>query len=170
MITDSEKNYLSKIPDDKEIVVNTFDPNVKKTADEIIGSLSNSLPNLEIVFVGASALGIAGQNDIDINILSKPDEYDTYIPVIEDIYGEYSFKGTSVKWEFIKNGFDVELYLTDKDSEGLKRNIRVFNILNTNPDLLKEYEQIKLPLGRINFKEYMIKKFEFYNKILKDFS
>jgi len=121
---------------------------------------------LIIHFGGASALGIAGQNDIDINVLATPEEYEKDSAIIEKIFGEPKRRGASIKWEFIKNGFDVELYLTNKNSPNLQDQIRVFEILSHNKELRDEYERTKLPYGPIDFKEYMRKKYEFFNKIL----
>jgi GrpB-like predicted nucleotidyltransferase (UPF0157 family) len=166
MLKESQEKYLSTLPDGKIIVVKPFDPKVLQAAKEILDQLHQALPDLIIHFGGASALGIAGQNDIDINILATPEEYEKYSPIIEQIFGEPKRHGTSIKWEFIKNGFDVELYLTNKNSPNLQDQIRVFEILSHNKELRDEYEHIKLPYGAIDFKEYMRKKYEFFNKIL----
>jgi GrpB-like predicted nucleotidyltransferase (UPF0157 family)/predicted nucleotidyltransferase len=166
MIKESQKKYLSTLPDGKIIIVKPFDPKVQEIARQIIDLLQKVLPDLKIHFGGASALGIAGQNDIDINIISTPEEYDKYCPIIEKLFGDPKRKGTSIKWEFVKDGFDVELYLTDKNSPNLQDQIKVFDILSRNKELRDEYEQTKLPLGPIDFKNYMRKKYAFFNKIL----
>lgn len=170
MLTKSQENYLSKIPDDKEVVTRAFNPEVKIVAASIIKDITGVLPEVEVFFGGAAALGISGQNDIDISILSEQKKYEEYLPLLEKIFGEPSLKGTSIKWEFRRSDFDVELYLTDKNSDGFKEQIRVFEILERNKDLRDEYEKIKLPFGKVKFKEYMTKKYEFFNRILKDFS
>lgn len=167
MIKESQEKYLSTLPDGKIIIVKPFDPKVQEVAKQIITDLQKVLPDLEIHFGGASALGIAGQNDIDINILSVPEEYEKYCPIVEELFGEPKRKGTSIKWEFVRGGFDVELYLTNKNSPNLQGQIQVFDILSKNKELRDEYEQTKLPLGPIDFKEYMRKKYEFFNKILE---
>lgn len=167
MIKESQEKYLSTLPDDKIIVVKPFDPKVQEVAKGIIDQLKIALPELTIHFGGAAALGIAGQNDIDINILATPEEYDKYSPIIEKIFGEPKRKGTSIKWEFVRDGFDVELYLNDKNSKNLQEQIHVFEVLSENKELRDQYEQIKMPYGPIDFKEYMRKKYEFFNKILE---
>lgn len=166
MIKKSQEKYLSTLPDGKIIIVKPFDPKVQEVAKEIVDKLHKIIPDLPIHFGGAAALGIAGQNDIDINILTTPEEYSLYSPKIEEIFGLPVRKGTSVKWEFVQGGFDVELYLSDKNSQNLQDQIKVFEILSKDEYLRKEYEQIKLPYGPIDFKDYMRKKYEFFNKII----
>ncbi|MEI6843001.1 MAG: GrpB family protein [bacterium] len=166
MIKESQEKYLSTLPDGKVIVVKPFDPKVQEVARKIVGNLQKVLPDLQIHFGGAAALGIAGQNDIDINILTVPKKYDEYFPIVEKLFGKPKRKGTSIKWEFVEEGFDVELYLTDKNSPNLQDQIRVFEMLSQNKGLRGEYEQTKMPYGPIDFKEYMRKKYAFFNKIL----
>ena len=168
MIKESQEKYLATLPDGEFIDIKPFDPRVQEVARGILDELKKVLPDLTIHFGGAAALGIAGQNDIDINIPSAPEEYDKYTPAIEKLFGEPKKRGTSIKWEFMKDGFDVELYLTDKNSPNLKEQIRVFEILSKSKELRDDYEKTKLPYGSINFKEYMRKKYEFFNKILEN--
>ncbi len=168
MIKESQQKYLATLPDGKIITVRPFDPKVQEVGIQIVDELKKVLPDLIIHFGGAAALGIAGQNDIDINILSTPEEYDKYRPIVEKLFGEPKRKGTSVKWEFIKGGFEVELYLTDKNSPNLQEQMKVFEILFKSKELRDKYEQTKLPYGPIDFKEYMRKKYEFFNKILEN--
>lgn len=48
----------------------------------------------------------------------------------------------------------------------MKEQIELFHIFKEKPDLLKEYEQIKLASNGIAFREYMRRKYEFFNKVL----
>jgi len=167
MLTPNQEKYLQTIPTDKVTAIKPFDPKVQETAQAIIQQIKNESPNLEIFFGGASALGIAGQNDIDLNLLSTPEDYGKYIPTLTELFGQPAKTNpTLVKWEFNKDGFDIELYLTDKNSKELKRQIAVFDKLKTDLKLLKEYEQIKLASNGLPFREYMRRKYEFFNKIL----
>lgn len=166
MIKEAQEKYLATLPDGRLVEVKPFDPHVQEVAKKIINKLKDALPELPIVWGGASALGIAGQNDIDINILVTKDEYDIYLPLIEKLFGEPKRRGNSIKWEFVEDGFEVELYLNDKNSPNLQEQIKVFEILSHHKDLRDEYEQIKLPYGPIDFKQYMRKKYAFFNKIL----
>jgi len=167
MLTPDEEKYLNTIPENKLADIKPFDPRVKLAAEEIIHSINQTLPGLEVFFGGASALGIAGQNDIDLNLLSMPVDYPKYLPILIELFGQpVKSNPILIKWEFVSGGFEVELYLTDKTSPALQRQVRVFQILRGSPALQKEYEQIKLQCNGLPFKEYMRRKFEFFNHIL----
>lgn len=168
MVKESQETYLSTLPDGKIIEVKPFDPRAQEVGNEILSQLREALPEATLHFGGAVALGILGQNDIDITILSTPPEFDSYRSTIEKLYGAPSHVTKSVKWQFQKEGFDVELYMTDKDAESAKDQRRVFEVLSKSKELRDAYERVKLPYGPIDFKEYMRKKYAFFNEILGD--
>jgi len=167
MLTVNQKKYLATLPLDKVAKVKPFDKKAKITAEKIIAEIKAKIPELIVLFMGSTALEIAGQNDIDLHILSRPEEFSDYVPTLEKIFGKSNKTSpTLVKWELVRNGFDVELYLTDKNSAGLKEQEKTFELLQKNPDLKKEYEYIKTASNNLPFVEYMTKKYEFFNRIL----
>ena len=141
-----------------------FDSKAKEVGDSIIRKIKSNLTNIEILFMGATALEIAGQNDIDIYLLSKPKDFDKHLPALEKLFGKpkHAHK-TFIEWSFTENNYPVELYLTEPP----ERQIRVFEILKSNPRLLKEYEELKLEFNNQSFRDYQRAKYEFYNRILK---
>ena len=172
MITEAQEKYLASLPDGKVIEVKPFDPQVREVADKLIGNIKEALPGVDLHFGGAAALGIAGQNDIDISILYNLPEFDHYFPTLEKLFDTPSRIGTSpknksVKWEFKKDGFEVELYMTLNGSPAFEEQRKVFELLSESKALREEYEQTKLPYGPIDFKVYMRKKYEFFNRILE---
>ena len=48
----------------------------------------------------------------------------------------------------------------------MKEQNDIFNILKTNPDILKEYEDLKISLNGQSFREYQRQKYKFYNRVL----
>ena len=169
MLTENQEKYLKTIPEDKIASVKSFDPKVRDSSNEIVRQIKNKLPDLEVLFMGASALEIAGQNDIDINVLSTPNEYHKHSPALKELFGEpVKSNSNLIKCEFIKDGFEVEVYLTDKNSPLLREQIETSTILKYNFDLRKQYEKIKLECNGLSFREYMRRKYEFFNKILEN--
>jgi GrpB-like predicted nucleotidyltransferase (UPF0157 family) len=167
MLSPDEKDFLNKIPADKKVHIYPFNPKTIKVAENLIQSIKSVHPDLEVQHMGATALGISGQNDIDIYAFSDPKNFDKYLPGLTKLFGEPLHKHeTFVEWKFKKESFDIEFYLTVKDSETMKKQIKVFEILKNNKDLLKEYEKLKESMNGKSFREYQEKKYEFYHKIL----
>lgn len=169
MFTKDELNFLNKIPSNKKVGIYPFNPKANSIAVKLIESIKNVCPDLQVKHMGASALGISGQNDLDIYAFSDPEYFNKYIPGLVKIFGEpLNEHDTFLEWKFKKEGFDIELYLTEKDSRTMKRQIKVFEILKENKDFLKEYEELKESMNGKSFKKYQEKKYEFYHRILND--
>lgn len=167
MLTWDEKDYLRKIPDKKKVSIKPYNKRVSNVASLIIKKVNEVLPHLEIKHIGASALEISGQNDIDIYILSKPNEFDKYTPILEKLFGKpQNRKYDSISWKLDKEGFDIELYLTNPASKPMKRQLAIYKTLKQDKRLLNEYEKLKKELNGKSFREYQKKKYEFYHRIL----
>jgi GrpB-like predicted nucleotidyltransferase (UPF0157 family) len=167
MLTSDEKDFLSKIPTDKIVHIHPFDSKTEKTANRIIQEILKIYPNLEVKHMGASALKISGQNDLDIYAFSDPMDFGKYLPGLMKLFGEPLHKHeTFIEWKFTKDNFPVEFYLTAKNALSMQKQIKVYDILKSNSSLLKEYEALKQSINGKSFKEYQEKKYEFYHKIL----
>ena len=166
MLTPNQEKYLLTIPEDKEIIIKPFDPKVKKAAQEIISKIKETLPEAEILFMGASALEIAGQNDIDITIIAH-DNFGKYSKTFDNLFGSASKSNPNlIKWEFEQEGFEVELYLNNNVSPALQEQIDTFRLLKNSSNLKEEYQKMKQEADGLSFREYMRRKYEFFNRIL----
>jgi GrpB-like predicted nucleotidyltransferase (UPF0157 family) len=169
MLTSDEIDYLSKISADRIVKIYPYNSKVANIAAVISKSIKQIYPSLEIKHMGASALKISGQNDIDIYAFSDPKDFDKFLPGLTKLLGEPLHRHeTFCEWKFKKDGFDVEFYLTEKDSKTTQRQIGVFETLKNNPELLKEYEDLKSSMNGKSFKKYQEKKYEFYHRIIDE--
>ena len=167
MLTEGQVKYLATIPDGQKMVVKPFNPKGLEIVSRIIAEIKSVEPNLEVVCLGSLPLKIAGQEDIDISAFCVKEEQPKHIDNFKKLFGEPTRQtGNSICWDFQRDRFDVGVWLTDPTSETTKAQVKVFNILKNNPKLLKEYEEIKLSAKDLTYKEYQIRKYEFYNRIL----
>lgn len=168
ILSENQEKYLQTLPEDKRVTIEPFNPNVNEIAQGILDKIHGKYPELPVLFMGASALGIAGQNDVDIYILSKPEEYEKYLSNLIKLFGEpLRNNSTAMTWAYEENGIEIELYLTDKDSPELQEQIEVFEALRNDSRLRQEYEDLKLESDGLPFREYMRRKYEFFNRIIK---
>jgi len=168
MLTQEEKDYLSKLDHKRKVSIHPFDPKGKALGEAIAKQIKSHFPNLEVLFMGSVALEISGQKDIDIYALAIPEDFDKYLPIFEKLFGEVDKKGkyvkkTFIEWKFQKDGYEIEVYLTEPPD----RQIKVYEILKSNQKLLKEYEDLKLSFDGKSYKDYQEAKYEFYNRILE---
>lgn len=85
MLTKDEKDYLKKIPASKKASIKPFDQQAKKVGDSVVSKIKKALPKVKVLFMGSTALGIAGQNDIDIYVLSEPKDFGKYLPNLKKL-------------------------------------------------------------------------------------
>lgn len=105
MIKKEEKRYLDKIDQDKIVEIYKFDPKRIEIGRGIIKKIKNILPKPKILFMGSTALGIVGQRDIDIYLVSNKKTLKIYFKKIEEIFGRSKFEfkedRTSYEWNFL---------------------------------------------------------------------
>ena len=170
MLNSIQENYLKNLSYDKSkkvVHIYPWNPGLRKTAHELMLEIQKLLPGARLFFLGSAALEIPGMNDIDISIVSAG-TFDDDRKKLSDLYGgstdshgrRYSL------WEFERGGFPVELSLNNDIARQLQEQIDTCEILKQNPDSLKEYEQIKLGSEGLPFREYMRRKYEFFNRVL----
>lgn len=167
MLTDKQERYLQTIPEDKVIRIKFFDSRLTNIAKEIIYQVHSIHPDLEVLFLGAAALGIPGQGDLDLYICSSRTDFDKYLPNLIKVFGEPTQKGESIKWEFERGGYEVELYLTDPSTSSMQEQIKIHDMLKNSSELLEEYKKLKESSDGKSFREYQRRKYEFYNSLLE---
>ena len=168
MLTQKQQDYLETIPSDRVANVIPFNPFAREVAYKVISEIESVLPSLKIIYIGSSKLGIAGENDIDLNLLGG-DDFQNAIPILTKLFGEptkVKMDKKIVRWEFTRDGFPVEIHFTDVITPSLQEQIDTQKILENDKELLKEYEQLKIQSNGLSWKEYQKRKYEFWNKIL----
>lgn len=164
MLTEGQKSYLAKIPEDAVADIKEWDSNAAGYAKKLIEQIKNET-GLEVFWGGSLALGIVGQNDIDLGIFAEPQDFDIYLPKLISVLGEPTYKlREKILWRTSKDGHKIDAGLISENNEEVKRDIFFFNSLKENPSLLKEYISLKIP--RLPAREYYIKKNEFYNRVV----
>jgi len=170
-LTEGQIKYLATIPDEKKMIVKPFNPRGLDIANQVIANIKSVEPNLEVLLLGSLPLKISGQEDIDISAFCIKSEQPKHFDNFKKLFGEPTRQGkNSIGWDFEKDGFSVSVWLTDPTAETTKAQVEVFNLLKNNPELLREYEKIKEEAKDLSYKEYQRRKYEFYNRILKEFA
>ena len=166
MLTKDEKDYLEKIPADEKVVVRPYDSLTTEIAGEFIAMIKSVDPKLEVAHLGASALEISGQGDIDLSVLCPISEFHANKEKLSKVLGHNVAGVDTIEWQFKRNEHEVSIYLADPTESSTARQLKVHEILKNHPNLLKQYEQLKGKAASLSYREYQRKKYEFYNEIL----
>lgn len=167
MLTEAQSKYLDTLPENKKVLILPHSPKLKEIAEDLIAKVQAIHPEIESLFGGAAGLGISGQNDLDIDFLINPSDLVKYLPTFIQLFGEARVSKEKVAaWSFEIEGVEVDLWLTDKTSPEVQEQHRLFYLLRDNPDLLREYEELKQTFNGKEYKDYQSAKYEFYNRVL----
>jgi GrpB-like predicted nucleotidyltransferase (UPF0157 family) len=167
MLSENQERYLETISDSEIVVIQPWNPKTELVAKKLMTDIQSAVPNLKVFHTGAAALKISGKNDLDFSILGVPTNFDNYLPALIKVLGEPQKRGReNVRWEITRDGFPVDVHLTDKDSSGWREHKKVFELLRDNPRLLEEYRILKEQAAGVSLREYQRRKYEFYDKIL----
>mgnify|MGYP001594269824 CR=1 FL=1 len=170
MLTEAQVNYLNKLSKeiaDRSVQVYPWDKKGMDIADSIIREIKFVVPELEVIFIGSVPLKIAGQKDIDLSVLGLAQSFPEYQRKLGALFGQPDkLSKTAIGWHFLKDDYEVGVYLTDPVTSKIKEQVDIFNLLRNNVELLREYENLKLSSNGLSYREYQIKKYMFFNRVL----
>lgn len=128
------------------------------------------LPQGEVDHIGSSAIkGAISKGDLDILVRVRSDEMAEAIKAIESL--GFKIKEGTLRTESLcmlvtaEFNEDVAIQLIAQGSE-FEDFLLFRDKLNSNPDLVMQYNQLKLKSTNLTPDEYRIKKSEFIQKIL----
>lgn len=165
MLTEGQKNYLARLTKERlENIVNVFpyNPKTEAIAEKVMNQIKEVIPKADVRYMGASALKISGQNDVDIYIMTPNNVKEDYLSKLSVKFAEQNKK----KWQWHDDGIEVSVYLSDPEDFKFKEQIAIFEIFKTKPEITKGYEVLKELMNGKSYGEYQKAKYEFYNRVL----
>ncbi len=158
--------YSFTLPNNKYITTHPYDPAANRLGKELVATLKEKFPELPVHFIGSAALGIVGQNDIDLVADAAPKDFQKYMPELTTLFGEPTKKRFHfIEWVTERNGLSVEFLLIDPASPLGKNSIKGFEILQKDKKLLQEYEAIKNASNGVSEREYKRRLLQFFTRI-----
>lgn len=159
--------YTLTIPSDKKMYSVPYDPHSTEIAHELMENIHRKMPDLEIYFVGAASLGIAGQGDIDIILISPHRDFKRYIPTLTKMFDNpLKRRSLFTDWDFIFKGFQIELTLTYKGSSLATQQLKTFSLLKNNKKALHAYEQLKNDSQGMPMNQYVRRRLLFFTSVM----
>lgn len=168
MLTDADKKWLDHLSDTDQIKIVPFDPTAEEKFQIIKAKIKKVLPELELLHHGASSFGISGQDEIDTYLPVEESRFEEYTEKLIKIFGQYKKLYPKDRVHFIDNelGKRIDIYLMNKTGASWPKNSKIDSYLRTNPDALEEYRKLKEAGNGLSVREYYTRKTEFFNRIL----
>ena len=166
MLTEGQKDYLNKLTPERagEIInISPYNPKTEIISNKVTDRIRQIIPEADIRYMGASALKISGQNDVDIYIICPALLKENYLLKLTPELGQW----VKNKWQWHEDEIEVSVYLSDPEDIKFREQLETFKIFKDDPRILKEYEILKESMSGQIYKEYQTAKYEFYNHILR---
>ena len=143
--------------------IQSWTPQIQETAQNLIHEICGVAPELEVLFMGAAALGLPGKNDIDLDILCNQDDISSYTQKLLPVLGKpRNADGRLSIWEFKYQDFDIDAILSDPSVSHVPEQRRAFEKLRDDQSLLDEYRQLKVACDGLSYATYEKRKAAFF--------
>ena len=154
------------IMSDKLFHLQAWTPQVLEVAQNVMRDIQRITPELEVLFMGAAALKLPGKNDIDLDILCAADDVPSYTKKLIAVLGKPEEElPHQTAWEFTQDGFEIDCILSDPSISHVPLQKRRFELLQSNPQLLEAYKQLKIACDGLPYEQYEKRKIAFLEKL-----
>lgn len=118
---------------------------------------------------GASALGISGQDEIDIYVPVSSGDFDMYVEKMRRVFGDPGSLYPLIRARFRVKGYKkhIDVFIINKEDKGWIDSEIFTNWLLSHPNTLEEYRKLKEGNAGLSTKEYYTRKTEFINRVLE---
>ncbi len=167
MLTPEQTTWIESLSN-RQIFVVPYDSRseelfnkVKEKVHQILG------PDVVVEHCGASGLGISGQDEIDVSIVTEKGKFADYIPLLETEFGSVrSQYSDRARFEVREEGKKIDLKIVDLDHPNYLQGKIFEQYLKSHPEDLERYRALKEEASGTSVKEYYRRKTEFINDIL----
>lgn len=170
MLREDQKKWINHLSDDSKIKIVSFDPSSQEKFEKVKLLIQSKLGSeIQIEHRGATSLGISGQDEIDIYIPVLPDEFNKYINLLTELFGEPRSHYAIERARFVitEAGKHIDVFLINKEGVGWIDGLRFENYLEEHPQALEEYRKLKESGDGLSTREYYRRKIEYINDILE---
>ncbi len=148
--------------------VHEWTPGLKQIGDELVAKVHDVVPELEVLFMGAAALGLPGKNDLDLDILCDGHEIKHYAEILEQIFGTpQELNDEMAAWSYMQGEVEIDCILSDpkRSNSHVPKQKKVFETLRSNLQLREHYKQLKYECDGLPYEQYEAKKKAFLQEI-----
>lgn len=167
MLTREQEEWVNSLSD-RQISIVPYDPRTERLFKSVEKKIHGILGvDVAIEHCGASSLGISGQDEIDISIVTTRDRFADYVSRLDGRLGTVaSWYEDRVRFKLKEDGKKIDLKVIDKDHGSYRESKMFEEHLRTHLGDLERYRILKEHCNGMTVKEYYRRKIEFINDIL----
>ena len=147
--------------------IQNWTPELLIVANKIIADIHSVCPELEVLFMGAAALGIPDKNDIDLDILCTQADIPNHTNRLISVLGLPVESNSSWSvWSFVSQEYKIDAILSDPLTSHVPLQKKQFELLKSATKLLKKYQDLKISCDGMPYEEYKRLKTEFLDSLI----
>src|SRR3989344_2003544 len=165
MLLDTQREYLESLsanPLASTVRIEPHNPGAAAAAARALATVRSVAPDVDVRFMGSAALGVCGQNDVDLYLLSPAAEAGRHVAALTEKLGAL----VGGKWRWQDEGVEITLCVRAPETREVQEQLAIFDLFRSNPQVLREYDLLKQSLNGKTYLEYQTAKYEFYNRAL----
>lgn len=170
MSRESEREaWLAHLGNDRRIEIVPFDNEAESKFQILKKKIQDALgAHVRVEHRGSTALGISGQDEIDVYVPVPPEQFDEMIPKLSDLFGEprSSYPMQRVRYRADVDGKRIDLFLVNEEHDDWKEGVMFEAYLRTHPEALEEYRLLKQGMQGLGTQDYYRRKDAFIRDIL----
>jgi len=172
VLTREQEEWINSLNYADKVVIKPFDPTAESKFQTVKKQIQAELgPGQEVKHRGASSLGISGQDEIDVYVPVKPEEFNGLMPHLEKLFGPpaslHLIPLDRVRYVTHVEGKRVDVYLMNKESTSWLNGMRFEKYLITHREILERYRILKEECAGLSTRAYYRRKVEFINAVLE---
>lgn len=169
MLTAGQEKWIAHLRDDDKVVTKPYDETAPDKFEKVKERIQAVLgKETQIMHCGATALGISGQDEIDIYLPVPPDRFDSLIHPLKEMFGEPRslYPLERARFVTLEGGKHIDVFLINQECDGWKNGVKFEAYLRTHPEVLEAYRRLKEDGNGLSTREYYRMKIGFINDIL----
>ncbi|HEX8762918.1 MAG TPA: hypothetical protein VF733_04135 [Candidatus Saccharimonadales bacterium] len=143
-------------------------PELKQMGDELVSKVHKVAPELEVLFMGAAALGLPGKSDLDLDILCNGQDIKHYADILEPVFGTpQKLNDEMAVWSYMQGEVEIDCILSDpkRPNSHIPKQKKVFEILSSKSEIREQYKKLKYECDGLPYEQYEAKKKAFLQEI-----
>lgn len=155
---------------EKPVKIKPYDPNQKRIGDLYIKRLKTLLGKYQpkLMIRGSTAFKILGKGEVEVGIYPKSGDWKKVLEILTRRFGKpENLENEYARFNDVREETEVELIVLQGSQA--KGDIKLHEHLIGHPEILKEYEKLKLKYS-FSKREYMRQKNAFLENIVEELS
>ena len=169
MLTEEQEEWINHLSDTDHVSVVPFDQHCEAEFTKIKKAIQDVVGNQQAVLHrGASALGISGQDEIDVYVPVGEEDFDNTAKALARAFGEPQshYPQKRARFSVRLEGKRIDIFVINKHDDDWKNSERFYYFLQSHKDVLEAYRKLKEDAAGQSVRDYYRTKIIFINDVL----